>query len=61
MNGTIHKTNIKSIIQGGYIMKIGVISDIHGNINEMEAVLKELKNKNIDKIICLGDVIRRGA
>ena len=42
-------------------MKIGVISDIHGNINAMEAVLKELKNKNIDKIICLGDVIRRGA
>lgn len=26
MNGTIHKTNIKSIIQGGYIMKIDVIT-----------------------------------
>lgn len=40
-------------------MKIGVISDIHGNINALDAVLKELENKNIDKIVCLGDLIGR--
>lgn len=38
-------------------MRVGVISDIHGNINALDAVLKELENRNIDKIICLGDLI----
>lgn len=38
-------------------MKIGIISDVHGNINSLEAVLKELENAKIQKIICLGDFI----
>lgn len=40
-------------------MRIGIISDIHGNIKALDAVLRELENKNIDKIICLGDLIGR--
>lgn len=38
-------------------MRIGIISDIHGNIDALDAVLNELKTKNVDKIICLGDLI----
>lgn len=38
-------------------MKVGIISDIHGNIKALEAVLQELKSKNIEKIIVLGDLI----
>ena len=38
-------------------MKIGIISDIHGNINALEAVLKEFEIYKIDKIICLGDLV----
>ena len=38
-------------------MKIGVISDIHGNIDTLETVLKELENNKVEKIICLGDLI----
>lgn len=38
-------------------MKIGVISDIHGNIEALNAVLKELEKENVEKIICLGDFI----
>ena len=38
-------------------MKIGIISDIHGNVKALNAVLKELEKQNIDKIICLGDLI----
>lgn len=38
-------------------MKIGIISDIHGNLNALKAVLEEFYNKNVDKIICLGDLI----
>lgn len=38
-------------------MKVGIISDIHGNIKALEAVLQELKNKDIEKIIVSGDLI----
>ena len=39
-------------------MKIGIISDIHGNIDALENVLKELGKNKVEKIICLGDLIR---
>lgn len=38
-------------------MKIGLISDIHGNYQALTAVLNRLDAMNVDKIICLGDVV----
>lgn len=38
-------------------MKIGIISDIHGNVKALKAVLEQLEEQNIDKIICLGDLV----
>ena len=38
-------------------MKIGIISDIHGNKKALDIVLEELDKKNVDKIICLGDFV----
>ena len=32
-------------------MKIGLISDIHGNKKALDAVLKQFEKENIDKII----------
>lgn len=40
-------------------MKIGIISDIHGNIVALDTVLENLKRENVQKIICLGDLIER--
>ena len=40
-------------------MKIGIISDIHGNIDALNSVLKMLEKEEVDKIICLGDFICR--
>lgn len=37
--------------------KIAIISDVHGNISALNAVLNDIKNRNINKIICLGDSI----
>jgi putative phosphoesterase len=37
-------------------MRIALISDIHGNLAALEAVLADLDTENIDKIVCLGDV-----
>lgn len=38
-------------------MKIGIISDIHGNYEALKAVLTELDKFNISEIYCLGDVV----
>jgi len=39
-------------------MLYGIISDIHSNLEALTSVLKQLKN--VDKIICLGDVVGYG-
>ena len=44
-------------MKGMNAMKIGLISDMHGNKKALDAVLEQLENENIDKIICLGDLI----
>ncbi len=41
-------------------MKRAIISDIHGNIEALEAVLKEIQAQRPDEIICLGDIIGYG-
>ncbi len=42
-------------------MKIGIISDIHANLEALEAVLKSLETDKVDRIVCLGDVVGYGA
>jgi putative phosphoesterase len=37
-------------------VRIGLISDIHGNLPALEAVLDRLERESIDSYICLGDV-----
>ncbi len=41
--------------------KIAIISDIHGNLEALKAVLEDIKKKNINKIYCLGDIIAKGS
>ena len=36
--------------------KIAIISDIHGNMPALEAVLKDITNKDIETIFRLGDL-----
>lgn len=42
-------------------MRYGIISDIHGNIEALEASLRSLDKETIDEIVCLGDVVGYGA
>jgi diadenosine tetraphosphatase ApaH/serine/threonine PP2A family protein phosphatase len=39
---------------------IAIISDIHGNIEALTAVMEEIDDRQIKRIICLGDVIGYG-
>jgi len=38
-------------------MRYAVISDIHGNLEALEAVLDDIDSRTIDVIICLGDIV----
>lgn len=40
--------------------RIAVISDIHGNMPALDAVLEDIKNRNIKRIFCLGDLAGKG-
>lgn len=40
--------------------RLAIITDIHGNIEGLNVILKDIENKNIDEIICLGDTIDVG-
>lgn len=42
-------------------MRVGVISDIHGNHEALEAVLDDVDEVGVDRIVCLGDVVGYGA
>jgi putative phosphoesterase len=37
-------------------VRVGLISDIHGNLLALDAVVAELERENVDEIVCLGDV-----
>ena len=41
-------------------MKIAVISDIHGNLEALEAVMESIKKERCDKIFALGDYAMAG-
>ena len=41
-------------------MRIAVFSDIHGNLQALNAILDDIKKENFDEVICLGDVIGLG-
>src|SRR5262245_49313329 len=42
-------------------MRIGIFSDVHANIEAMNAVLEAFKSERIDKYVCIGDVVGYGA
>lgn len=41
-------------------MRIAVISDVHGNIEALHAVLEDIRRRRADAIVCLGDIVGYG-
>ena len=41
-------------------MKIAVFSDVHGNLKALKIVLEQIKEKNVDLTVFLGDIFQRG-
>jgi predicted phosphodiesterase len=42
-------------------MVLGIISDIHSNLEAIKTVLNELSLRGVERIICLGDIVGYGA
>ncbi len=42
------------------IKRYAIITDIHGNIEALNAILNDIESQNIDEIYCLGDTIGIG-
>lgn len=38
-------------------MKVAIISDIHANLEALQATLKQIRSLQVDRIVCLGDVV----
>ena len=41
-------------------MKRAIISDVHGNLEALRAVLEDIDRERVDAILCLGDVVGYG-
>jgi putative phosphoesterase len=42
-------------------VRIGIISDIHANLEALEVVLRRLESEKVERVYCLGDVVGYGA
>lgn len=42
------------------VVKIAVFADVHSNLYSLEAVLKDIESKGIDRIYCAGDLVGYG-
>ena len=41
-------------------MRTAIVSDIHGNLEALQAVLQDIRQQQCERIVCLGDVIGYG-
>ncbi|MHC4253512.1 MAG: metallophosphoesterase family protein [Planctomycetota bacterium] len=41
-------------------MREAIISDVHGNLEALKAVFEDITHQNVDRVVCLGDVVGYG-
>ncbi len=42
-------------------MKIGILSDIHSNLEALDVALRRLETERVERLYCLGDIVGYGA
>ena len=42
-------------------MRAAILSDIHGNLEALEAVVRDAEENDVDDFYCLGDIVGYGA
>jgi len=48
-------------VSWSFVMRYGIVSDTHANIEALEAVFKVMASESIDRYVCLGDTVGYGA
>lgn len=38
-------------------MKLALVSDVHANLEALRATLRDIDRQNVDRIVCLGDIV----
>lgn len=51
---------IPDSLGGGVTLRTAILSDIHGNLDALRVVLDHVDTQNVDRLICLGDVLGYG-
>ena len=41
-------------------MRIAIVSDIHGNLEALTAVMEDIEKQKVDQVACLGDIVGYG-
>lgn len=47
-------------LEASHVLKRAIISDIHGNLEALQAVLADIREQGVDETFCLGDIIGYG-
>lgn len=42
-------------------MRYGILGDIHGNYDALEAIIADLEKEKVDNLLCVGDIVGYGA
>lgn len=42
-------------------MRLAILSDVHANLEALQAVLHDIETQQIDEVVCLGDMVGYGA
>jgi diadenosine tetraphosphatase ApaH/serine/threonine PP2A family protein phosphatase len=42
-------------------VRTAILSDVHGNLEALEAVLEHLSGESVERVVCLGDLVGYGA
>lgn len=42
-------------------MRYGILGDIHGNYDALEAVIADIEKEKVDSLLCVGDIVGYGA
>ena len=45
---------------GREAVRVAILSDIHGNLVGLEAIVSDLKTRKVEEVVCLGDVAASG-
>src|SRR4051812_9332739 len=38
-------------------MRLAILSDIHANLEALQAVLRDISVQSVDRVVCLGDIV----